>query len=187
VLGAIMVSRALGDFIFKLPSLFTRKVILNASPGLRVSVPVESYLDRIVTPPYVSNVAEIHHRKLGTSKGNGLTGEEGEGESEGVGEGGGKETASTQEKYLNLSSDGLSDLYRSKTEAETRQEWAEVIGKASVAVGEDANGNGNGKKKKNKALELLRAAIGGEDEENVSMYLTLGRLYRFKENGDVIG
>ena len=136
----------MGDFIFKLPSLFTRKVILNATPGLKVSVPVESYLDRIVTPPYLSNVSEIHHRKLGTADG---------------------------EKYIILSSDGLSDLYRLKTEKETKKEWAEVIGKA-------------GKEKKNKALELLRAAIGGEDEERTSMFLTLERDGRWIDDTTIV-
>jgi len=151
VLGAIMVSRALGDFLFKLPSLFTRKVILNASPGLKVSVPVESYLDRIKTPPYVSNVAEIHHRKLSTS---------------------GKE-AGKQEKYIVLSSDGLSDLYRSKSDEETRRQWAEVVGNAGVG-------------KKNKALELLKAAIGGPNEDRMSMYLKLEREGRWMDDTTIV-
>ena len=108
-----------------------------------------------------------------------MTGEEGEAEAEAEGERG------AQERYIVLSSDGLSDLYRSKTEEEIRHEWAEVIRKASLAAVEEGNGKGKGKRK-NKALELLRAAIGGEDEENVSMYLTLERDGRWMDDTTIV-
>jgi pyruvate dehydrogenase phosphatase len=103
---------ALGDFIFKLPQIITRKVLLNASPGLKVSVPVDSYLDRIRTPPYVSNIAEIHHRTL---EGN--------------------------DRYLILSSDGLIDLYRgSRLEMDGIVDfWAGVVGKAGKVDGQGTN------------------------------------------------
>jgi pyruvate dehydrogenase phosphatase len=148
---------ALGDFIFKLPSVFTRKVILNASPGLKVSVPVESYLERILTPPYISNIAEIHHRKLGNG-----------------------------EKYLILSSDGLSDLYHGRKEEDIRREWAEVVGYAGLGL--DLGGKDGGQKatKKNKALELLRTAIGGGNEERVSMHLTLERDGRWMDDTTIV-
>lgn len=121
---------ALGDFIFKFPQILTRKVILNTIPGPKVAIPVETYLDRIVTPPYVTNNPEIHHIKLTQS-----------------------------DKYLILSSDGLSDLAPiGEDDTTTKNRWANVVGQA-------------GGSSVNKALALLREEIGGSDEEKVSRVL----------------
>lgn len=123
---------ALGDFIFKFPQILTRKVILNTIPGPKVAIPVETYLDRIVTPPYVTNNPELHHIKLTQS-----------------------------DKYLILSSDGLSDLAPlDEDDAITKNRWANVVGRAG---GSNVNVN--------KALALLREEIGGSDEEKVSRVL----------------
>lgn len=123
-------------------------MILNASPGPKVSVPVASYLDRIKTPPYVSNIAEIHHRSL-----------------------------TPADRYLILSSDGLSDLYR-EYEGDSTSLWANVVGKAGKTATEG--------KGKNRALELLRESIGGNDEKKVSSYLTLERNGRWMDDTTIL-
>lgn len=99
------------------------------------------------TPPYVSNIAEIHHRTIGKN-----------------------------DQYLILSSDGLSDLYRESglDERGISNSWARVIGNAGLKGG------------KNKALELLRASIGGEDEAKVSSYLTLERDGRWIDDTTIL-
>jgi pyruvate dehydrogenase phosphatase len=143
----------LGDFIFKFPQVITRKVLLNASPGFRVSVPVESYLNRIRTPPYVSNISEIHHRKL-----------------------------KANDQYLVLSSDGLSDLYRDSgmESGGIADLWARVVGRAGA---EDVNGGVQGK---NRALELLRASIGGKNDAKVSSYLTLEKEGKWMDDTTIL-
>jgi pyruvate dehydrogenase phosphatase len=82
VLGALMVTRgkyhserllispcfnppsALGDHAFKLPSVWTHRVFLNATPGFLRPAKVAEFIPRSLTPPYVSCVAEIMHKRL---------------------------------------------------------------------------------------------------------------------------
>ncbi|KAK0241941.1 protein serine threonine phosphatase 2C [Armillaria nabsnona] len=64
VLGAIAVTRALGDHEFKLPRVYTERVFLNAVPGFRTQQSVEQFIKRSFTPPYVSNIADVRHLTL---------------------------------------------------------------------------------------------------------------------------
>ncbi|KAK0461419.1 protein serine threonine phosphatase 2C [Desarmillaria tabescens] len=64
VLGAIAVTRALGDHEFKLPRVYTERVFLNAVPGFRTQQSVEQFIKRSFTPPYVSNIADVKHITL---------------------------------------------------------------------------------------------------------------------------
>ncbi|GLB37218.1 putative protein serine threonine phosphatase 2C [Lyophyllum shimeji] len=82
VLGAIAVTRAIGDHLFKLPSAYTKRVFLNATPGFSITKKIEDFIGRNITPPYVSNCADVRHAKLGK-----------------------------EGSYLVMCSDGLLDLY----------------------------------------------------------------------------
>ncbi|KAG5646316.1 hypothetical protein DXG03_003913 [Asterophora parasitica] len=85
VLGAIAVTRAVGDHLFKLPVEYTGRVFMNASPGFNISRKIEEFLGRNLTPPYVSNLAEVQVIRL-----------------------------EKKQYHLVMCSDGLLDLYQDK-------------------------------------------------------------------------
>ncbi|KAJ7599178.1 protein serine threonine phosphatase 2C [Mycena floridula] len=89
VLGAIAVTRALGDHEFKLPAIYTLRLFLNSEPGFRLSSSIHDIMKRNLTPPYVSHLADVQHAEL---KG--------------------------EDAYLVLCSDGLLDLYETPPEEE---------------------------------------------------------------------
>ncbi|KAF8210074.1 phosphatase 2C-like domain-containing protein [Mycena galopus ATCC 62051] len=61
VLGAIAVTRAVGDFLFKLPATYTTRVFLNARPGFQISSKIADFLGRNITPPYLSAKSDVQH------------------------------------------------------------------------------------------------------------------------------
>ncbi|KAF8622365.1 hypothetical protein AX15_007095 [Amanita polypyramis BW_CC] len=85
VLGAIAVTRAVGDFIFKLPRTYADRVFKNVEPGFNLSARPEEFLRRNLTPPYVSNDAHIVHVDLASLR--------------------------ATEAHVIMCSDGLLDLY----------------------------------------------------------------------------
>lgn len=70
VLGALEPTRAIGDHPFKLPAVYTEKIFLNARPGFRAPHIVRQVIARSKTPPYVSSVPEVRHKKLDRSVAN---------------------------------------------------------------------------------------------------------------------
>lgn len=58
-----MVCVALGDFPFKLPSSYTR-IFSLATPPFHPNYGVEDLMRRNLTPPYLSNQAEVQHINL---------------------------------------------------------------------------------------------------------------------------
>jgi len=64
VLGAIAVTRAVGDFIFKLPRDYADRVFKNTELGFNLSSRPEEFLKRNLTPPYLSNRAHVVHVDL---------------------------------------------------------------------------------------------------------------------------
>ncbi|KAF8146981.1 phosphatase 2C-like domain-containing protein [Mycena galopus ATCC 62051] len=61
VLGSIAVTRAMGDFLFKLPQIYTTRVFLNSQPGFRFSSKIADFLPRNLTPPYLSAQSDVQH------------------------------------------------------------------------------------------------------------------------------
>jgi len=143
VLGAIAVTRALGDYVFKLPSVFSTKVFLLAKPGFifRASN-IDEWIGRNLTPPYLSRHPGVHHRRL-------LKGRDNDGAD-----------SAGRDVFLIMCSDGLADLFRDKENVFTH--WSEVVG--SVVLRDDGG---------NAALTLLRDALGGEDLHKVSAFMML--------------
>ncbi|KIJ28353.1 hypothetical protein M422DRAFT_61926 [Sphaerobolus stellatus SS14] len=135
VLGAIAVTRAIGDFAFKVPISITRRVFLEARPGFTLSTDIERWLPRNLTPPYLSNKADVFHHKII------------------------KESTSETSSFLIMYSDGLTDP-RVVGENPSIEHWVNAAGKAI-------------KEGRNAALEILKEAIGGEDDDEVSQYLML--------------
>ncbi|KAH8828400.1 protein serine threonine phosphatase 2C [Flagelloscypha sp. PMI_526] len=92
VIGSIAVTRAIGDFLFKLPRSYTEMVFQHVRPGFRFSRPLAAFLQRNLTPPYLCAKADVQHLKLTPGK-------------EGV---------------LILCSDGLTDAYYSSSMTDAR-------------------------------------------------------------------
>ncbi|PPQ99717.1 hypothetical protein CVT24_009700, partial [Panaeolus cyanescens] len=106
VLGSIAVTRAVGDFAFKLPAVYTTRVFLNLEPGYNslMKSKVNSFIHRNLTPPYMSGVPDVKHMNL---KAGGAT-----------------------ESFLILCTDGLIDLHDERLELETllAQRWVKFLG-----------------------------------------------------------
>nr|GAT57698.1 serine/threonine protein phosphatase 2C [Mycena chlorophos] len=107
VLGALAVTRAMGDFEFKLPGVYTAKVFLKSNPGFRITSKVEEFLPRNLTPPYVSAICDVQHVNV---KALGATG-----------------------AYLLVASDGLVDLSGDEYGMDHREpenfskKWVEIL------------------------------------------------------------
>ena len=112
-----------------MPPEFIRKVVLNIEPSFRLQGSIQELISRVRTPPYLSNEPEVYHHVISES-----------------------------DKYLILSSDGLSDLYPRNPRACT--EWVQ-----SIVTNEGLEDN--------KALRILRNALGGSEEDVVSRHLTV--------------
>ena len=106
----------IGDIPFKQPSEFTRKILYNIFPGYRDTSAWDEFLDRNISPPYITAEPEVTHRKLHPNADNG---------------------------FLILCSDGLADLWSSTFSDEERMvdEWARVV--AEVVNKEGMSGKTN--------------------------------------------
>ncbi|KAG2150804.1 protein serine threonine phosphatase 2C [Suillus clintonianus] len=163
VLGAIAVTRAIGDHIFKLPVSYTRRVFMNCVPSFSVSSKLEDFLPRNKSPPYLSALADIKHVALQPS------------------------TANVSEGFLILCSDGLVDLYdhtngRRATLEEILTQWVHMLGermdRKGANVGDEAD-------KDNAALVLLRYALmggGADDPDRLAQMLTVEIPWRWMDD-----
>ncbi|TFY54575.1 hypothetical protein EVG20_g9651 [Dentipellis fragilis] len=100
VLGSIAVTRAIGDHLYRLPRVWTERVFLECAEGFRTHTVVRDFIVRNMTPPYLSNVAEMRHAELGRG-----------------------------ESVLVMCSDGLTDLYYADQNElqKTAKEWFSVL------------------------------------------------------------
>ncbi|KIJ45828.1 hypothetical protein M422DRAFT_226899 [Sphaerobolus stellatus SS14] len=105
VLGAIAVTRAIGDVTFKLHNIVTQKVFLAARPGFTINSKIEAWLPRNITPPYLSNKADVTHHKIQ------------------------KDLVSKTASFLLMYSDGLIDPRVNEGEP-AREQWVNVAGNA---------------------------------------------------------
>jgi pyruvate dehydrogenase phosphatase len=55
---------AIGDYYFKLPASYTERIFLKASPGFSRPDAVREFISRNLTPPYISNQADVRHVDL---------------------------------------------------------------------------------------------------------------------------
>lgn len=79
---------------------------MNAKPGFRFSTRVDDFLGRNLTPPYVSNQADVQKVDLGEG-----------------------------DAFLILCSDGLMDLYEPQTLDEMAMTWVELVGATKIGGG----------------------------------------------------
>ncbi|KZV72474.1 protein serine/threonine phosphatase 2C [Peniophora sp. CONT] len=145
VLGTIAPFRCIGDTPFKMPAVFTRRILFNLYPGVPDPTPWELFLSRNHTPPYISAVPEVTHRRLPSSPSD----------------------PSSPRPFLLLATDGLRELYDGLEREEAAQQWVDAAG---AAFGDDKSPSAN---PDNMALRVLRTALGGNDLEAVSQMITL--------------
>lgn len=157
VLGAIAVTRALGDFEFKLPAVFTDRILARTNPGFKFSATtLPAVLARILTPPYLSSRPDVQHVSLA-------------------------DRDQYQDIRLIMCSDGLLDLYLDASESLTLEQlpsiWLDVLDNRDTSS--DAYNN-------NLALALLRHAIGGNDLEKVSRNITVKLGFRWMDDTTIL-
>ncbi|KAJ8592732.1 protein serine/threonine phosphatase 2C [Rhizopogon salebrosus TDB-379] len=166
VLGAIAVTRAIGDHIFKLPSSYTSRVFMNCVPGFRISSKLEDFLPRVKSPPYLCALADIQHVALPPS------------------------TTNICGAFLILCSDGLVDLY--KYTKPRRPALKDIATQWVHALGERMDGNfskaAGGEDVDNAALVLLRHALmgGREDPDRLAQMLTVEIPWRWMDDTTVL-
>lgn len=101
---ALLLTRcvAVGDHLFKLPSIYTQRVFSQARYGFLFSTRIDDFLHRNQTPPYLSNEPDVRHVRL---------------------------AAEAKEKCLIMCTDGLMDLYEQRyiDLASMAGKWLEVI------------------------------------------------------------
>ncbi|KAF8554716.1 protein serine/threonine phosphatase 2C [Imleria badia] len=104
VIGYLAPTRAIGDTWLKVPSMYTRRVFGEYTPDWLTPPLVEQYAERILTPPYISDIPDVHHYVFDT-------------------------TLDKQESFLILCSDGLLDLY-DNIDATLSERWVRIIDNA---------------------------------------------------------
>ncbi|KAB5589489.1 Serine/threonine phosphatase 2C [Ceratobasidium theobromae] len=152
VLGAIAVTRAIGDVAFKIPAAYTEHVFLRAKPGFRVHSSVGAFTKRNLTPPYLSAIPDVVHVKLN-------------GNNEGT------------PRFVLLMSDGVVDdrvaHVRGEAEGQSFQRWVEIVGAQLDSQGDSKGAEPESLAANNLALRVLREVFCGAEELRLSAFLTL--------------
>ncbi|KIK65936.1 hypothetical protein GYMLUDRAFT_38408 [Collybiopsis luxurians FD-317 M1] len=134
VLGIIAVTRAIGDFQFKLPSIYTKRIFSLTVPGMnRPETNIQLMVERNKTPPYVSGIPEVGYVKL--EKG--------------------------AKAFLIMCSDGLTDLHGGENWQEENIEIANLVKDLVDLVGGKLDSSSSADLKENLALFLLQRGLRG--------------------------
>ena len=137
---------AIGDQVFKLPTIYTQRVFDIADPSAHIYARLAPMLARNLTPPYVSNIPDVRIVDLSDTP--------------------------VDSAVLLLASDGLADLYEAETAEAldtTAKAWVRTISSANRRAqdGQDDSGASS------PAVQLLRAGMAGGEVEKASWYLTV--------------
>ncbi|KAI5120983.1 hypothetical protein M0805_006655 [Coniferiporia weirii] len=197
VLGFLAPTRALGDTWMKLPAIYSRRVLMHTKEFWASGLS-EEYIDRNITPPYLSNIPQVSYRRLRKPDCQPTQ------ESSDAGDGVFQADDGTADVALLLCSDGLVDLYEDEDLEETYylRRWGVKIGEAITPLSphppssrfpqspDNASANysprgGNGSRT-NLAVHLLRDAIGGDDVARVSANLTVEMDERWMDDTTIL-
>ncbi|KAF9067462.1 phosphatase 2C-like domain-containing protein [Rhodocollybia butyracea] len=143
VLGALAVTRAIGDHIYKLPRVYTDRVF-NLLWSKDEKSFIQSFIYRNHTPPYISNVPDVRHLDLKSMRFDPRA----------------RSSTDHSEKRgmcLLMCTDGLADLYDEEGVIQLL-----TIDSACPGIRCD-----------NGALAILHNALGGADKEKVSAMVTV--------------
>lgn len=109
-----------------------------------------------MTPPYLSNIADVQHVKLDSQ-------------------------SEKDERFLIMCSDGLIDLYLYELQdSEDMTTLEQIVDYLVAVVGNRADLDSNA------ALYLLRDALGGNDEDKVSRSLTVEMAEKWMDDVTVL-
>lgn len=150
----ISLTLAIGDHVFKLPPIYTTRILANTKPGFRLRSKLADFLPLNITPPYLSNIADVKHVKLDSSEKDG--------------------------RFLIMCSDGLTDLYMYDSDDQNLTTLEEIADYIVTVVGNRADPRSNA------ALYLLRDALGGDDEDKVSRFLTVEMIDKWMDDVTVL-
>ncbi|TDL24204.1 protein serine/threonine phosphatase 2C [Rickenella mellea] len=156
VIGYLAPTRAVGDTWMKLPGMFSRRIFKKMRSRHPLDL-ADDFIDRIRTPPYISNIPDVYHRRLRRSHGEEYL-----------------------DKALILCSDGLTDLYDGRIAEDVINRWARVIGDGMTDHSRKRRGSSN------LAMRLLRDAIGGDDLIKVSRNLTVEMDERWMDDTTIL-
>ncbi|OCH93128.1 protein serine/threonine phosphatase 2C [Obba rivulosa] len=105
VLGRCAITRAVGDQLYKLPAIYGDRVFRTAMPGGHIVRTLHETLPRNLTPPYLSNAADVRHVDLSAT--------------------------GAQKTVLVMASDGLVNQFSGEIlSRDAAREWIEVAGGA---------------------------------------------------------
>ena len=139
----------------KLPAKYSRKVLSTLGEHSSSHPPGE-VVDRILTPPYLSNIPDVYYHRIRKSR-----------------------RDPVMDVALVLCSDGLTELYDDQEDKETLLRWARIVGPHARRCCDRPNGG-------NVALRLLRDAIGGTDIHKVSRNLTVEMEERWMDDTTIL-
>ncbi|KAJ4465395.1 phosphatase 2C-like domain-containing protein [Lentinula edodes] len=165
VLGGLAVTRALGDYPYKLPSIYTDRVFLHASQSRNQRELIDSVSNRNLTPPYISNVPDVKYvdlksKRLGNSP-SGLNTDK-------------KGNNIALRMCLLMCTDGLVDLYEDELETkEPLDIFPRCMDVACAVPTARYCKTSTTDHCDNVALSILRDALGGTDIEKVSAMMTV--------------
>lgn len=158
-----MYLQAIGDGWLKLPRSYTENVFIHLDTSWIPKDSLPKYITRLKTPPYVSSIPEVYHRRVRRRQGS--------------------DKGLPWDGFLMTCSDGVLDLAKPdpvRLSQSLVDHWASVVGHGLWARGHgDANGP-------NLALTLLRDCIGGDDVSLVSRNLTVEMEERWMDDITII-
>jgi len=169
----------------KIPAVYSERVLMQTKE-FWTSHLSEEYIERVKTPPYVSNTPQvIHHRIAGNRSSSSLL------------HGG---ASRSSDAALILCSDGLTDLYedRNLDEEYYLKRWAAIIGESNVPPRQSLappsrppsraqnTSMQSPNSRNNLAIRLLRDAIGGNDLSRASANLTVEMEERWIDDTTIV-
>lgn len=193
------ISKALGDTWMKLDAIYSRRVLMKSKQFWRVGLH-QDHVDRIITPPYLSNRPDVRHIRLRRPNVRSQASYTGALSSGGTAD---------VDVALILCSDGLTDLYEDQDLDEDYyiKRWAakvgEVLGSSTATLTPPshraaalhhlarsqgharAEGHRSGSRT-NLAVHLLRDAIGGNDINRASANLTVEMDERWMDDTTIL-
>lgn len=151
---------AIGDTWMKIPSVYSHKVLRRTKEFWSSGIS-EVNVDRIKTPPYVSNAPQVYHEQLRSRRSSSPSGD--------------------VDVALVICSDGLVDLYEDQDfeEEYILKRWAAKIGEKIAPVSASRT-------RLNLAAHLLRDAIGGDDLARASANLTVEMEERWMDDTTIL-
>ncbi|THH08388.1 hypothetical protein EW145_g2748 [Phellinidium pouzarii] len=201
VLGFLAPTRALGDTWMKIPAICSRRVLMRTNQ-FRTAGISDEYINRVVTPPYVSNIPQVSYQRL--RKCNCQSSRDPSNAAASTGAIKSHVYGGVSDVALLLCSDGFVDLYENDDLEEEYylRRWGTKIGEAIVPFSSSPSPSlrssrpplnaptqatqDRNQSRTNLAVHLLRDAIGGDDVSRASANLTVEMDERWMDDTTIL-